>query len=122
MAVKSNKKTVTFDLEPPSVVLSSNAVDPFNVSPFTVTMVWSESVSGFSIEDVYVFGAGGYGSVTSNLQAFISINTYEVDIAPANQGQVYVQVGKKTLVRVPSPSPSLFVLRVDCPVLTRART
>ncbi len=42
----------TFDTVPPTVTISSTAGDPTNLSPIPVTLVFSEPVTGFSVEDI----------------------------------------------------------------------
>ena len=44
----------TYDSIKPTIVLSTTAANPTNVSPFTVTATFSESVSGFALGDIIV--------------------------------------------------------------------
>ncbi|MGH9802989.1 MAG: Ig-like domain-containing protein, partial [Blastocatellia bacterium] len=76
----------TYDSASPSVVLSTTAADPTNVSPFTVTATFSEAVSGFALGDIIVTNG-----VASSLAGGPSIYTFSV--TPSSNGLVSVDVG-----------------------------
>lgn len=71
---------------PSSVVISSSEPDPTNSSPFSVSIVFEEDVSGFVIGDITV----GNASVSN----FVAVNgsTYTVDVTPTADGVVTVDV------------------------------
>jgi len=78
--------TATFnDTTAPTVALSSAASEPTNVSPFSVTATFSESVTGFALGDIVV-GNGSAGSFSG------SGATYTFNITPTANGVVTVDV------------------------------
>ena len=76
----------TVDVTAPTVVLTTGASDPTNVSPISVTAEFSEDVTGFVVGDI-VTGNGTAGN-------FIAVdgNTYTFDITPSGQGSVTVDI------------------------------
>ncbi|GAA0558101.1 Ig-like domain-containing protein [Chitinophaga japonensis] len=68
-----------------SVTLSTTAVSPVNL-PFTVTIVFSEAVTGFATGDISVTNA-----VTSGLSTADNV-TYTVHVTPSADGTVTIQV------------------------------
>ena len=84
--------TWTVDTTGPTVVLTSSTADPTNTSPITVTITFSEPVTGFTPSvasgDIVI---GGVGGVDGNPQA-VNSTTYTFDLAPAGQGAVTVSV------------------------------
>ncbi|MGH9879317.1 MAG: Ig-like domain-containing protein, partial [Nitrososphaerales archaeon] len=75
----------TFDSVQPTIVLSTAVSDPTNVSPFTVTATFSESVSGFTLSDIVVTSG-----VASSLSGGPSVYTFSV--TPSGQGLVSINV------------------------------
>jgi hypothetical protein len=61
----SNTRSITFDLEPPSVVVSTAVANPFAAAPMTVTVTFTETVTGFTLADLTL---GGVGGTAANLQ------------------------------------------------------
>jgi hypothetical protein len=81
----SNVLSMTYDNIAPTVIISSTATDPTNVSPIPVTITFSESVTGFVVGDIAVTNgtAGGFAG---------SGTTYTVNITPAAPGSVTVNI------------------------------
>ncbi|MBN1409633.1 MAG: LamG domain-containing protein [Spirochaetales bacterium] len=66
----------------PGAVITTTATDPTNASPFTLTITFSESVTGFIIDDI---------TVTNGTKSnFVDTDpvVYTVDITPTDQGAV----------------------------------
>ena len=76
---------ILVDAIAPTVVISSTANNPTNVSPIPVSINFSEPVTGFAIEDVVVTN-GTVGHFTG------SGSTYTVDITPVSQGIVKINI------------------------------
>ena len=74
----------TADVNAPTVALTSNANDPYS-GVFTVTATFSESVTGFTADDITVVN-GTKGSLSG------SGTTYTMDITPSSDGAVTVDV------------------------------
>ena len=74
----------TADVNAPTVALTSNANDPHS-GVFTVTATFSESVTGFTADDITVVN-GTKGSLSG------SGTTYTMDITPSSDGAVTVDV------------------------------
>ena len=81
----SNEISVTYDNIAPTVTLTTTALEPTNTSPISVTATFSESVTGFDINDV-VEGNGTAGNFAG------SGTTYTFDITPVGEGAVTVDV------------------------------
>jgi hypothetical protein len=79
--------SITFDSANPTVAISSGESDPTNNSPFSVTIQFSEVVTGFAVGDVTV-GNGSAGNFVA-----VDGDTYTADITPSGQGAVTVDVG-----------------------------
>ncbi|MEZ4705112.1 MAG: Ig-like domain-containing protein [Bdellovibrionota bacterium] len=77
--------SITYDGSAPSVSITSSESSPTNTSPISVTITFSESVTGFVVGDIIV----GNGSL-SNFAG--SGTTYTVDVTPAADGNVTVDV------------------------------
>ncbi|MGQ0794929.1 MAG: Ig-like domain-containing protein, partial [Nitrosopumilaceae archaeon] len=77
--------SITYDGTSPSVVLSTTASDPTNVSPIPVTAIFSKNVSGFTIDDITITNG-----VASNLAGGPSVYTF--DVTPADQGLISVDI------------------------------
>ncbi|MGQ0795487.1 MAG: Ig-like domain-containing protein, partial [Nitrosopumilaceae archaeon] len=77
--------SITYDGTGPSVVLSTTASDPTNISPIPVTATFSEDVSGFELGDITVTNG-----VASNLAGGPSVYTF--DVTPSSNGLVSVDV------------------------------
>ena len=77
--------SITYDGTAPSVVLSTTASDPTNVSPIPVTATFSEDVTGFTIDDITVTNG-----IPSNLAGGPSVYTF--DVTPSSNGLVSVDV------------------------------
>jgi hypothetical protein len=79
--------SVTYDSTAPTVNITSAITDPTNVSPFTATFTFSETVTGFALGDITV-GNGAAGNFVP-----VSGSVYTADITPAANGLVTVDVG-----------------------------
>lgn len=77
--------TRTYDSVRPTLSLASEASDPFNSATISVTATFSESVTGFSIEDISIIN--GAASSLSGTGA-----TYTFTVTPSGQGPVAVAV------------------------------
>ena len=75
----------TFDNIDPTVVVSSTAAEPTNVSPIPVTITFSENVTGFVAGDITVTN-GTVGNFAGNN------NVYTANITPTAAGPVTVSV------------------------------
>jgi hypothetical protein len=78
--------TFTVDNTPPTLIISTLAAEPTNLSPFMITFTSSETVTGFDVSDITV-GNGSAGLFTT-----ISGTTYTAWITPSAQGAVTVDV------------------------------
>jgi hypothetical protein len=75
----------TYDSQGPTATLTTSASEPTNASPIVVTVTFSETVTNFASGDVTVTN-GSVGNLTG------SGTTYTVDITPAGQGVVSVNL------------------------------
>ena len=75
-----------FDNVLPTVIITSTATDPTNVSPIPVTFTFSESVTGFVVGDIGVINGTAGNFVAS------SGTVYTANITPNGQGTVTVSV------------------------------
>lgn len=75
------------DVTAPSVTITTTETDPTNNSPFSISITFSEEVTGFSIGDISV----GNG-VASDLTTTDNI-TFTANITPATDGPVTVNIG-----------------------------
>ncbi len=80
-----------YDNDQPSVVISSTATDPTNVSPIPVTITFNESVTGFVEGDINVTNGTATGFAGSG-------TTYTANITPAGAGEVTVSVAANVAV------------------------
>ncbi len=78
-------QTYTIDKTAPTVALSSAASNPTNISPFSVTATFSESVTGFADTDISVTNCS-----VSNFAG--SGASYTFDVTPAAEGAVTVNI------------------------------
>ncbi|MFY0599644.1 MAG: cadherin domain-containing protein [Cyclobacteriaceae bacterium] len=78
--------SVSFDGVGPSVVVSTDVTDPTNANPIPVTITFSESVTGFILEDI-----GVINGVASNFQR-VNATIFTADVAPSADGLVAVAV------------------------------
>lgn len=74
------------DTVAPTVSISGGATDPTNATPITVTITFSEVVSGLSAGEIVV-GNGSRGALASD-----DDQTYSIDISPSIDGEVTVNV------------------------------
>lgn len=77
----------TGDFDRPAVSLSTTAPDPTNTAPIPVTVTFTESVTGFTIDDVTV-GNGTSGNFQT-LQAGVRFSLY---VVPGGAGTVTVDI------------------------------
>jgi hypothetical protein len=84
-SANSNTNTFTVDSVQPTVSYSTTATNPTATSPIPLTVVFSESVTGFTSGDVLV-GNGTLGSFAGNG------TTYTFTITPSANGLVTVDV------------------------------
>ncbi|MGH9879758.1 MAG: Ig-like domain-containing protein, partial [Nitrososphaerales archaeon] len=75
----------TYDSVQPTLVLSTTATDPTNVSPFTVTATFSEDVTDFTLGDIIVTNG-----IASSLAGGPSVYTF--DVTPSSNGLVSIDV------------------------------
>jgi hypothetical protein len=79
------------DTVQPTVVVSSVTTSPTNISPITITITFSEAVTGFTPStasgDIVIGGVGGTDSNPTG-----SGTTYTFDLTPSGQGAVTVTV------------------------------
>ncbi|RLD04087.1 MAG: hypothetical protein DRI32_06335, partial [Chloroflexi bacterium] len=78
--------SINYDTSAPTVGITSAASDPTNTSPISITITFSEGVTGFAIGDITV------GSGTASNFVDVGAGVYSVDIAPAMDGTVTVDV------------------------------
>jgi Bacterial Ig-like domain/Secretion system C-terminal sorting domain len=69
----------------PTVVIETSVSDPTNTAPFPIAITFSESVSGFDINDLQVTNGTPGGFAGSGAD-------YTATIAPGGQGQVTVKI------------------------------
>ncbi|MGD9503642.1 MAG: Ig-like domain-containing protein, partial [Syntrophobacteraceae bacterium] len=74
------------DATPPAVALSTTAPEPFRAATMLVTITFSEPVTGFTVSDVTVTN-GTLSDFTA-----VSSTVYTVEVTPAAEGAVTVQV------------------------------
>ena len=72
-----------YDIDRPTVALSTSKPDPTNANPIPVTVTFNEEVTGFNISQLVV-GNGSAG----NLQVAIASRAWTVDITPNVEGFV----------------------------------
>ena len=89
--IASNTLSRTYDTAAPTITITSTSADPTNVSPIPVTITFSESVTGFIVEDITVTN-GTAGSFAG------SGTTYTASITPTAQGAVTVSVAANVAV------------------------
>ncbi|MBN1687193.1 MAG: fibronectin type III domain-containing protein [Spirochaetales bacterium] len=82
----SNVYGVTWDTAAPTVEISSTESDPTSASPISITIAFSEPMSGFTIGDAAVVGG-----IKSNL-LLISGGEYSMDITPTGDGTITVDI------------------------------
>ncbi|HEX2934481.1 MAG TPA: Ig-like domain-containing protein [Bacteroidales bacterium] len=83
--VAATSLTRTYDIQGPSVTLSSITSEPTNASPMPVSITFSEPVTGFDASDITVTN-GTKGSFSG------SGASYTINIIPSEQGTVKVDV------------------------------
>ncbi|MDP1546374.1 MAG: choice-of-anchor Q domain-containing protein [Anaerolineales bacterium] len=74
------------DFTPPTVTMSSAALNPTNASPISVTAQFSETVTGFIAGDI-IPGNGAVGNFTA-----VDGDTYTFDLTPSGQGPVTADI------------------------------
>lgn len=77
---------LSIDATVPTVVASSNAVQPLTAGTFTATFIFSEAVTGFTSSDLAIAGASSSSLSTSNNITFTSI------ITPTFAADITIQV------------------------------
>ena len=73
-----------------TVAIASPAPDPTNVSPIRITVVFSAQVDDFALEDLTLGNATAQNRVVR--QRARASDLFEVDILPAGQGLVTVDI------------------------------
>ncbi|MDD5050805.1 MAG: Ig-like domain-containing protein [Candidatus Pacebacteria bacterium] len=81
----SNVLQTTYDTGAPTVVLSTAQSSPTNVSPVSVTATFSETVTGFTVDDISLTNATADNFLGSG-------TTYTFDVTPSGQGAVTVSL------------------------------
>ncbi len=84
-SLASNVFQTRYDTGAPTAALSMTVSDPTNVSPVTVTVLFSEDVTGFTVDDVSVSNATADNFLQDG-------TTYTFDITPTGQGVVTVSL------------------------------
>jgi DNA invertase Pin-like site-specific DNA recombinase len=84
-----NNSDIVIDTTAPTVALSTSVSTPTNASPFTVTVTFSEPVSGFDLSDVTVGGVDG--TTLGNLQTSDN-TTFTFEVTPGAEGHVLLTV------------------------------
>lgn len=84
-----NNSNIVIDTTAPTVALSTSVSTPTNASPFTVTVTFSEPVSGFDLTDVTVGGVDG--TTLGNLQTSDN-TTFTFEVTPGAEGRVLLTV------------------------------
>ncbi|MEM8558763.1 MAG: Ig-like domain-containing protein, partial [Bacteroidota bacterium] len=79
-------ETEILDAEPPTVVIASTLDDPTATQPIPLTFTFSETVSGFSADDIDVIG-GTLGALTTT-----DSTTFAADLTPAGAGDLTVDI------------------------------
>jgi hypothetical protein len=79
----------TYDSINPTVSLTSSSSDPTNSTPITVSVTFSESVSGFTASDITLTNA-----TLSDFSG--SADSYQFDLTPAGQGTLTADVAAGT--------------------------
>ncbi len=82
----------TYDSVPPTVAMSSAASDPTNISPISVTVQFSETVTGFVVGDITP-GNGTLGNFVA-----VDGDTYTFDLTPSGQGLVTADIAAAVAV------------------------
>lgn len=77
--------SITFDSTAPTVVMTSKAKETTKSSPISVTVIFSESVNGFTAGDLIVSNASVSGFTGSGAD-------YEFDLTPASEGIVTADI------------------------------
>jgi hypothetical protein len=87
----SNSITIQYSSNRPTATLTSSAPSTSNASSFRVAINFSESVTGFTIQDLAVSGAtlGGFSG---------SAASFEVDMYPTVDGTVTLQVNQDAAI------------------------
>lgn len=86
-----NVSTFVIDTADPTIVITSTASDPTNVSPIPFVATFNEAVSGFDISDIAV----GNGSVTNFTPDLVTApigSVYNFEVTPSGQGLVTVDI------------------------------
>ncbi|MCB8964662.1 MAG: T9SS type A sorting domain-containing protein [Bacteroidales bacterium] len=74
-----------YDIQSPTVAITSTETSPTNASPIPISITFNESVTGFAIEDISVTNGSA-----SNLSG--SGASYTANITPSGQGSVSVDI------------------------------
>ena len=84
-SLSAGGKNLVVDTTAPTVIISSTAGATTNISPIPVSFIFSESITGFVVDDIDVTNgtAGNFAG---------SGTTYTADITPAGQGVVNINV------------------------------
>jgi len=82
----ATQSIITYDQTPPSISLSSTETNPTTATFFTLTIQFSEDVTGFDLTDLTIVNAS-----TSNF-APTSASTYTVLLTPDNDGTITADV------------------------------
>lgn len=81
----SNRIEVTFDTSGPAATMTSSAPDPTNAAPISVAVSFSESVTGFTSDDITPGNA-----TVANFAG--SGSSYTFDLVPASDGDVTADI------------------------------
>ena len=88
---ETNTWSWTYDITSPTVELSSDKPDYFNQAPMTVTVTFSEPVTNFTAESVYVTNVTDKTAIQVSPLG-VATNIYTVTITPKGDGEVSVQI------------------------------
>ncbi|PHN02720.1 Ig-like domain-containing protein [Flavilitoribacter nigricans] len=87
--------SIVYDSQAPTVALTSEVGEMTDVSPILLTITFSESVSGFGLEDIVVTNA-----TTDSLQEVSAGTVWTVQLIPVEQGTVTVDIPENAAVDV----------------------
>ncbi|MFD0960740.1 Ig-like domain-containing protein [Paenibacillus chungangensis] len=84
--------SVTYDTTAPTAIITSTEPDPTTSKPFSVTIAFSEAVTGFAVGDIAVTNG-----TASNLSTADNM-TYRADITPVAHGEVKLNLAAGTTI------------------------
>jgi len=92
---------VTYNSNLPTVTINSSAPDPTNLKPFPVDIVFSEAMSGFTLDDITV--GNGFAS---NFVDLGGDTAFTADITASSDGEVTVDIAAGVAVSTADSLPN----------------